>query len=193
MAFAKLVTLDCPLASAAIPGHEQPVHTATEFFHATAEAYQRGLEEARDAADQQMVDFRAEMAALSEGAVESLAGLESALATQVREILPDLVLEAARRMLAGFEPPPGTISRLCEEAVTALLPERSGLELVLCERDAALLQELRPEWQVQYPDLTIRGDSALAPGDCLVKSRFGVTDARRGSKLEALERSLKGA
>ncbi|MCB1745000.1 MAG: flagellar biosynthesis protein [Gammaproteobacteria bacterium] len=193
MAFAKLVTLDRPLASAAIPGREQPVHTATEFFHATAAAYQRGLEEARGEADQQMVTFRAEMAELSEGAIKALAEVEAAMTTQVREAPPQLVLEAARRLLAGMEPSPELISRVCEEAIKALLPERSGLELVLCERDVALLEELRPAWLDGCPGVVIRADASLKPGDCLVKSRFGVTDARRQTKLEALARRLKGA
>jgi len=57
-------------------------------------------------------------------------------------------------------------------------------------RDAALLENLRPEWQARYPGLRIRSDAALAPGDCQVRSRFGLTDARLGAKLSALTHSL---
>jgi len=36
-------------------------------------------------------------------------------------------------------------------------------------------------------------DAALGPGDCQVRSRFGLTDARRQAKLEALTRELLSA
>jgi flagellar assembly protein FliH len=38
----------------------------------------------------------------------------------------------------------------------------------------------------------MRADAALSPGDCQVRSRFGLTDARQETKLAALERSLTG-
>ena len=71
--------------------------------------------------------------------------------------------------------------------------ERDGLELALCPRDAALLNSLNPAWLQSYPGLRIRTDAALAPGDCQVRSRFGLTDARQHVKLAALEHSLTGA
>lgn len=36
-------------------------------------------------------------------------------------------------------------------------------------------------------------DDTLNPGDCLVRSRFGVTDARAASKLSSLRQELVGA
>jgi flagellar assembly protein FliH len=42
----------------------------------------------------------------------------------------------------------------------------------------------------RYPGLRIRPEPAFGPGDCQVRSRFGVTDARLQTKLTALEHSL---
>ena len=104
--------------------------------------------------------------------------MEPVLLGQLREALPELVVEIARRLLAGFEPPPDVIERLWREALDQLYPEREGLELTLCPRDAELLESINPEWKQRYPGLRVRSDPALVPGDCLVRSRFGLTDAR---------------
>lgn len=192
MAFAKIIAFDRPLAAAILPGREQPCHTAAELAAAAAAAYQRGIDDARAAADQQMVEFRADMGQLSEGVLKRLAAAEAEVVAQLHAALPALALEIARRLLAGFEPPAETVSRICEEAVAQLYPERNGLELALCPRDAGLLQQLRPAWLVQHPDLVIRADDSLRPGDCLVRSRFGLTDARQQTKLESLRHVLTG-
>jgi len=193
MAFAKLIPFDRPLAAAVLPGRETPCHTASELAAAASAAYQRGIDDARAAADQQMVELRADLAQLGEGVFARLAGAEGAVLAQLREALPGLAVEIARWLLAGYEPPPETVSRLCEEALAQLFPEREGLELVLCPRDVALLQALKPGWLDAYRGLVIRGDASLAPGDCLVRSRFGLTDARQETKLAALNHSLTGA
>ena len=77
-----------------------------------------------------------------------------------------------------------------EEALAELFPERDNLELVVSVRDAALLEKLNPEWLRRYPALRIRADASLVPGDCQVRSRFGLTDARLQTKLAALEHGL---
>jgi flagellar assembly protein FliH len=79
---------------------------------------------------------------------------------------------------------------LCEEALNELFPERENLELVVSSRDAALLERLNPAWLSRYPGLRIRAEAALAPGDCQVRSRFGLTDARLQTKLTAFEHNL---
>ena len=121
---------------------------------------------------------------------QKLSGLEPALLAQLRDALPSLALEIARRLLAGYEPPPEVVARLCEEALAELFPERENLELVVSARDAALLEQLNPGWLARYPGLRIRAEPSLAAGDCQVRSRFGLTDARLDVKLAALAHNL---
>jgi flagellar assembly protein FliH len=155
--------------------------------------YNRGVDAARALADQQMVQFRADIEQLSEGVLRKLSGLEPMLFEQLRAALPGLAIELARRLLAGYEPPTEVISLLCAETLAELLPERDNLELTVCPRDAALLEELKPDWMQRYPGLRLRVDPAFGPGDCQVRSRFGLTDARQQTKLAALGRSLAPA
>ena len=190
MAYAKLIAFDRPLTGAAVPGRTSRLHTEAEVAARTQAAYREGIDAARAAADQQMVEFRADMGHLSDNVLGKLAGLDAVLLAQLREALPGLAVELGRRLLAGYEPPPEVVAKLCAETLGQLFPERDGLELSLCPRDAGLLTALNPDWLQGYPGLKVRVDAALAPGDCQVRSRFGLTDARIATKLGALEHAL---
>lgn len=193
MAFTKLISFDRPLAAAVLPGHGGRIFSETEVAEKTQAAYRQGVDSARALADQQMVEFRAELADLSEGVLNKLSTIEPALLAQLREALPGLAVEISRRLLAGYEPPAEIVEKLCRDALEQLYPEREGLEISLCPRDAELLNSLNPDWLARYPGIRTRIDSALVPGDCVVRSRFGLTDARQQTKLAALTHSLTGA
>src|SRR5690348_18399495 len=115
MAFAKLIAFDRPLTGISAPGQFSRAFTETELTKATQAAYRRGVDDTRSAADQQMVEFRADVEQLNDGLLKKLAGLEPIMVAQLREALPGLAIELARRLLAGYEPPAEIVSRLCEE------------------------------------------------------------------------------
>jgi flagellar assembly protein FliH len=186
MPYANLVSFDRPLTAVAIPGQGGRFYLQSEIEALEAGAYRKGVDATRALADQQMVEFRADVEKLSDGALKKMANLEPLLVAQLRDGLPALALDLARRLLAGYEPPAEIVSRLCEEALAELFPERDNLELSVSSRDAALLELLSPEWMKRYPGLRVHTDAALAPGDCQVRSRFGLTDARQQTKLAAL-------
>ena len=190
MAYAKLIPFDRPLSGAAIPGTAGRFCSESELAARDEAAYRRGVDAARALADQQMVDFRADMQGLGDGLFSKLSGVEAALVAQLRDTLPALALDIAHRLLAGYEPPPEVVSRLCAEALAELFPERDNLELSVSPRDAALLDQIQPDWLARYPGLRIRTETTLKPGDCQVRSRFGLTDARLSTKLTALEHNL---
>jgi flagellar assembly protein FliH len=193
MPFTKLIAFDRPLTGISAPGQVGRVFGESEVASATQEAYTRGVDAARGAADQQMVEFRADIEQLRDGIFNRISQVEPMLLAQLREALPGLAVEIARRLLAGYEPPPEVISNLCEEALAELFPERENLELVVGARDAEFLTKLNPQWKERYPALRIRVESTLKPGDCQVRSRFGLTDARQETKLSALAHSLQPA
>lgn len=192
MPYAKLVAFDRQLSGAILPGGPGRYCNEAELAQIKETAYRRGVDATRAAADQQMVEFRHDMEQLSDGVLKRLSGYEPMLVAQLREALPGLAVEIGRRLLAGYEPPPEVIDRLCHEALEQLYPEREGLEICLSNRDAEMLNTLNPTWMKLYPELRIRSDAALAPGDCQVRSRFGLTDARQETKLAALSHHLSG-
>ncbi len=193
MAFAKLIVFDRGLSGVMVPGQSGKFCSETELAQREEAAYQRGVDASRALADQQMVEFRADIEQLGDGVFRKLGGYEPVLVAQLRDTLPALALDIARRLLAGYEPPAEVVSRICEEALAEIFPERDNLELSVAPRDAALLEKLNPVWLQRFPGLKIRAENSLAPGDCQVRSRFGLTDARLQTKLTALEHSLAPA
>ena len=96
MALAKLIAFDRPLASAVLRGQAGRLVNETELADRDQAAYRRGVDDTRAAADQQMVEFRADIGQLSDGILKNLSTLETALVGQLREALPDLALGIAR-------------------------------------------------------------------------------------------------
>jgi len=190
MLLTKLVNFDRPLSGAILPGRSVRVYTDTEVEAIRREAFRQGQDAARAFGDRQLVEIRSDVQQLQDGILGKLADLEPTLLGQIRAALPGLALDLARRLMAGFEPPPEIIERICCEALDQLCPERENLELILSPRDARLLEQVNPGWLQRYPGLKIRTDAALAAGDCQVRSRFGLTDARRVTKLETLSLGL---
>lgn len=190
MAFITLVAFDRPLADVAAPGQRGRTVTEAEWAAQAETAYRRGVDATRALADQQMVDVRADVERLSDGVLKHLGEIEGALVAQLREALPSLAIDIARRLLAEYEPPADVVARLCEQALGELFPEQENLELCVSARDAELLEHLRPSWTQRYPGLRVRIDAGLGPGDCQVRSRFGLTDARQQTKLGALAQTL---
>lgn len=190
MAHTKLIPFDRPLAGAATAGQPGRLYTETEYCAHGEASYRRGINAARNLADQQMVDIRADVSQLSNGVLQKLSAIEAALLADLRAQLPALALDLARHLLAGYEPPAETVEKLCREALDQLFPERDNLELLLSPRDTGLFNGLNPGWRERYPGLKVTPDPALQPGDCQVRSRFGLTDARQQSKLDALARAL---
>ncbi|MBC7367661.1 MAG: hypothetical protein H7343_12770, partial [Undibacterium sp.] len=113
MAFARLIAFDRPLAGAALPGAGGRFCTEAELAAHAQAGYRRGVDSARALADQQMVEFRADVEALGDGIFQKLSALEPSIIAQLREALPGLALDLAKRLLARYEPPPGTGLRLC--------------------------------------------------------------------------------
>ena len=190
----KLVAFDRPLTGISMIGHQEArIYSEAEISALRQKAYQEGSDSARGFANQQLVEFRADVQAMQEGLFQKLATTDTDLQTQLREALPSLAVEIARRLLAGYEPTGEQVMKLCEETLSQLYPERDNLELFLCPRDGALLEQLAVDWKTRHPGLRVVVDAALGPGDCQVRSRFGLTDARRQAKLEALTRELLSA
>ncbi|HWA85557.1 MAG TPA: FliH/SctL family protein [Opitutus sp.] len=193
MAYHQLVAFDRPLSAATLAGAPGRPYSETELNAREHAAYRRGTDEARTVADRHLVELRADLASLSDGILRNLSGLEEMLLRQLRDQLPNLAVEIGRHLLAGFEPPADIVARICTETLDHLFPERENLELSVSARDAGLLDTIEPGWKSRYPGLRIVIDTTLSPGDCLVRSRFGLTDARQSTKLAALRQHLAPA
>jgi flagellar assembly protein FliH len=188
-----LIAFDRALSGAATAGQVGRYCSEKELADRDHVAFRRGVDSERAQADQQMVEFRADVGQLSDGLLRKISTLEASVVAQLNDALPALALEIARRLLAGYEPSAEVVSGLCREALEELFPERENLELIVSARDSVLLEGIKPSWKQRYPGLRVSCDESLSPGDCQVRSRFGLIDARLGTKLSALTTNLSPA
>ena len=179
----KSIAFDRPLLAAVGVGDVMPRYTEGEAAAARTSAYREGYDAARAFYEGQIAEFRDEVHALQHGLLHSLPSLEAGMTQQLRAGLPMLALDIARRILAGFEPDSALLTKLCEEALQQLYPEKENLELIVSHRDAGLLNKNMPDLEARYPGLRLKIDQSMRPGDCQVRSRFGLTDARLDAKL----------
>jgi len=191
MSLSKLVVFDRPLLGAtAMARSRTRLCTEADLAAQREDARREGADETRRFADSQMVEMRSEVQQLSEGLFDALRQAEGRLTEQVQAALPSLTVEIGRRLLSGWEPPPEVVEKICRDALDELFPETAGLELAISARDAELLARICPAWVAEFPGLKITSDPALRAGDCLVRSRFGVVDARSGTRLRSLQESM---
>ncbi|MEI8088465.1 MAG: FliH/SctL family protein [Opitutaceae bacterium] len=170
----------------------EPVRRFTEAD--LAAEFERGRREGArqndNGVERRFVEFRSEVNGVQNGIFARLSEAEKMIAEQMRVALPELAVEVAKRVLAGYTPPQEVVEQLCAEAMKALFPEVQDLELIVGERDHAIIENLVPQWRATYPGIKVTIDPAFTSGECQVRSRFGVIDARHGAKVEALRREL---
>lgn len=173
------------------PEPPEPTLTLSEHQAALDAAYRKGFQEANDLLVQQILDQRSEIAQLQDNIFKNLATQTEHLAHQISEILPDLVLEISRRVLAGHEPLRETVKAVVTETLAEIAPGSTDVEVWLHPKDLALVENIAAEFDQKYPGIKLSADPELAPGDCRAKSRFGTIDARVFTKLQNVAKSLK--
>ena len=165
--------------------------TLEEHEAACDAAYRKGFQEANEALTKQIFDQRSEVAQLQDAVFKSLAEQSSNLAQQVSQILPELVMDIARRVMVGMKPDSVAVKCIVEETLSEIAPGSMDVEVMLHPDDLALVSGIDKEFDQKYPGIKLSSDPELIPGDCRAKSRFGMIDARIFTKLQNVGRSLK--
>lgn len=164
-----------------------------EFEVACSEARQRGADEAMALMEGQMLELRADVLHLQSRTFSELAAAHATLTAQFRSILPELVAEAASRVLAGTPVSQETVARIVGELLQGVEPGGQELEVRLAPGDLAWIAGLEPDFREKHPSISFRPDAELKPGDCIVESRFGTLDGRINSKLQLCKEALDAA
>ena len=190
------LVFSAPFSLEAAVAHEPQVNPP-DYFSAEqlAAEYKRGrLDGAREAdqdVERRFVEFRTDVSSVLNGLFARLAEAESSVSQQIQAALPELALEVAKRLLHGHTPPAEAIEGICAHAMAAVFPEVHDLEVVVGERDHGIVERLLPAWRNSYPGVRVCVNPGFAPGECQVRSRFGVVDARHEAKLRVLGRELQ--
>ena len=179
----KGATIAREIAAGAIP-------SAAEIEARVRDAYQKGLKEASNQINQQILEQRSEVNHLRDRLFRSLeAGVANAI-TEVRAALPVLTMQALRRVLARAEMTSDSVAAIVDELLAEIGPDVGPIEVRLHPADLKLVEDLEPQLARVHPGLRFVADEALGRGDSQAVTRYGKVDARVQNKLEKIEASL---
>lgn len=194
--YPKFVTFDRPLKSAAVVQGKGSLFTAKEIEALEKAAFARGLEHAQAVHSKQLAAQQSEFASLATGVLSKVGQAENAAVGELTKIIPALIRDISERLLAGYKPSAEVVSRICEESIAGLSAETDEVEMNLAAHDLELLRQHAPEWFTRAGStgkLRMNADHSLKPGDCVIKSRFGLIDARLETKMRALNTAVAAA
>lgn len=158
-------------------------------------AYERGRAEGEKALGDQLVQQRGELSGLQNGILDSLRAAVGQVTRECEGAMIALALEIAGKIVADMP----VSSELVEAAVREALgqvEQKSSLTVLLNPMDYELLQRANAPVllaDVGGEQLKFQTSSNVTRGGCLVQTNFGVVDARRETKLEALKQSLESS
>jgi flagellar biosynthesis/type III secretory pathway protein FliH len=166
-------------------------YTADDLEAARRESYQRGSTDTSALMEQHLVEQRDEILHLQDKTFAALIDCNNDLVTQLRSALPELTLEAVRRVLAQTEIDRELVLRLVEELLTEISDGRQTIEVILSARDLELIEGVDARFREKFPELEFRADAELQSGDCIARSRHGAIDGRISTKLKTVERAFQ--
>jgi flagellar biosynthesis/type III secretory pathway protein FliH len=141
--------------------------------------------------EQHLVEQRDELILLQQNTFAALAKRTTELGEQLRQALPELTIEAVRRVLANTEIDRELVVRLVEELLSEISEGRQPIEVSLSAHDLKLIKSQDKRFRAKYPQIEFRADPELQPGDCLARSRHGAIDGRIGTKLKTVEQAFR--
>ena len=155
-------------------------------------AYERGRHEGENALREQLISQRNEMANVLNGVLESLRKAVPDLIQQTESALIQLALESAQKIVAGIPINPKMVEAVVREALQQV-EETADATIQLHPEDLALLQKYKSDVLKITPGskpLQFAASAEVPRGGCLVRTRFGIIDARRETKLDQLREAI---
>jgi flagellar biosynthesis/type III secretory pathway protein FliH len=156
-------------------------------------ACERGRREGERSLSEQLLKQRSDVAALQQGVLTSLSNAVPQVIRETEQMLIELALEAARKVVAGIPVTVELIEAVVREAV-GQIEGSTEITVQLHPDDLALLRAHNSPALRESPEagpVRFASSSEVTRGGALVQTRFGLIDARRETKLEQLKESLK--
>ena len=158
-------------------------------------AFERGRHEGEKALSEQLLRQRSELLELQNGVLASLQQSMARVTQECEGALVALALEIAGKLVAGTPIASEMVEAAVREAL-AQVEQQGRLTVLLHPADFELLQRANAPvllTEVGAERVSFQSSPNLSRGGCLVRTCFGILDARRETKLEALKQSLESS
>lgn len=184
------ITLPHPLrhVRAVAPGNAPASVSAAQ----AAAEYERGRRDGEKALSEQLLQQRGELIELQNGVLASLQRSVADVTRDCEGALIALALEIAGKLVADLPISSEMVEATVREAL-ASVEQNSNLTVLLNPMDYELLQQANAPMlltDVGGERMKFQTSPQVTRGGCLIQTNFGVVDARRETKLEALTQSL---
>lgn len=158
-------------------------------------SFERGRREGEKALSEQLLRQRSELAELQNGVLASLRQAVSQVTRDCEGAMVALALEIASKVVADIPISSEMVEAAVREAL-AQVEQQGSLTVLLNPMDFELLQQANAPLllaDVGGERLRFQTSPKVSRGGCLVQTRFGVIDAQRETKFEALKQSLESS
>lgn len=155
-------------------------------------AYERGRLDGEKELNERLVGQRNELLELQQGVLKSLQQAVPQVMRDCEQALTALALEVAQKLVSGLPISAEMVEATVQEALGEV-EETTDYHIHLHPQDLELLQQVNSNLlasHVSNARMHFHRAPEVTRGGCLVKTRFGVIDARRETKLELLQKSL---
>jgi len=172
------------------PSHAEGAAVAREQA-----AYERGRRDGEKSLSEQLLRQRGELIELQNGVLKSLQQSIGDVTRECEGAMVALALEIAGKLVADLPISSEMVEAAVREALSHV-EEKGNLTVLLNPMDYELLQQANAPvllGDVGGERLKLQTSSQVTRGGCLVQTHFGVIDARRETKLEALKQSLESS
>jgi flagellar assembly protein FliH len=188
----KTIHLTQPLRDLRLLGAASRGETEQRQHQAEQSAYERGRHDGEKALSEQLLHQRTELLELHQGVVESLRSALPQVSEETQKALVELALEAAQKIVAGMPIQPKMVEAVVREALTQV-EDSAEITIHLNPDDLVLLRKHQSPILQGLPEtgpIRFAASSEVTRGGCTVRTRFGLLDARRETKIEQMRQSL---
>jgi len=154
--------------------------------------FERGRIEGEKRLSEQLLQQRGDLLALQQGVLKSLQEAVPQVVRDCEQALTALTVEIAQKLVASFPISAEMVEGTIREALSHV-EETTDYHLYLNPDDLDLLQRLDSpllSTENKNQQFHFHRSPEITRGGCLVKTRFGVVDAQRETKVELLKQSL---
>ncbi len=193
MKWCKTLQLHAPLRQVRLGGVTSAAVNEEATRQREQASYERGLIDGERRLSEQLLQQRADLLELKNGVLASLRNSTRDVVRQSESALIEIAIEVARRLVAEI-PISAQVIEAAVRAAIAQADAQTELHVFLNPQDLALLTQCSSPMLLPGPgneSIHFHSSEEVTRAGCLVKTRFGVIDATRETKLDLIRDALK--